>query len=179
MVNFNTSEEEWEVIENYDGKYSVSSHGRVYNNWNEVYLISKSSKAPYRRVNLNKGGQVKTNYVHRLVGEAFIPNILNLDTINHIDEDKYNNHVDNLEWMSLADNLNHGTRNEKIGKSNNIRKKIPVIGISLCGYYDVRLESIKDGKEFGFNPQAIGKNANGVTKSSGGYTWEKVVADEQ
>ena len=55
--------------------------------------------------------------VHRLVAEAFIPNPQSLETVNHKDEDKHNNNVSNLEWLSGTDNLNYGTRNKRIAEA--------------------------------------------------------------
>lgn len=76
----------------------------------------------YVRVNLSSGGKVKAHKIHRLVAQAYIPNPDNLSDINHLDEDKSNNSVDNLEWCSHKDNCNHGTRNQRI-KENNIKTK--------------------------------------------------------
>lgn len=59
-------------------------------------------------------GNKKEFRLHRLIAETFIPNPENLPQVNHIDEDKTNNTVDNLEWCTSSQNSNHGTRNERI-----------------------------------------------------------------
>ena len=68
----------------------------------------------YERVNLKKDGIEKTMQVHRLVALAFLPNPQNKPEVNHIDENKENNNVDNLEWVTSKENANYGTRNDKI-----------------------------------------------------------------
>lgn len=70
-------------------------------------------KGGYLIVNIAINGRTKTVKVHRLVAEAFIPNPYNLKTVNHLDECKTNNSVENLEWCSTADNNRYGSRAEK------------------------------------------------------------------
>lgn len=106
--------------------------------WVELYGILASNKGRIitKRKGLHHGYIAKDQYgrlvyqcrthrkrgdrVHRLVAEAFIDNPLNLETVNHIDENTLNNDVSNLEWLSRLDNINYGTRNQRIGKSNSI-----------------------------------------------------------
>ena len=67
----------------------------------------------YKSVSLTKGGATKAFYVHRLVAEAFIPNPDNLPMVNHKDEDKTNNFVENLEWCTNNYNINYGTARKR------------------------------------------------------------------
>jgi len=114
------SEETWRDIPNYEGLYQVSSLGRVkavqrtihYKNGKTIHrkerLLSLSdSYGQYYTVGLIKNGKHKTWNVHRLVAMAFIPNPHNLPCINHKDENKYNNTVDNLEWCSYSYNTKY------------------------------------------------------------------------
>ena len=71
----------------------------------------------YFQVWLYKDGIHKQMYVHRLVAQAFIPNPNNLPQVNHKDEVKTNNAASNLEWMSLKDNNNYGTRNQRVAEA--------------------------------------------------------------
>ncbi len=89
----------------------------------------------------NKEHIGKTIMVHRLVAKAFIPNPNNLPQVNHIDENKENNCVDNLEWVTSEENINHGTHNFRTGYNNPNRR--PIYSVDINGkvtYY----ESAKD-----------------------------------
>lgn len=110
--------EVWKNIEGYDGKYQVSSLGRVrsYANFGafegegKCTPIIKShsiGKAGYHRVGLDIDGVTRLVSVHRLVAEAFIPNPNNKPQVNHIDGDKANNKKENLEWATAKENARH------------------------------------------------------------------------
>ena len=103
--------EEWKKIPGYEGLYEVSNMGNVRNvRRNKLLRLSKTNNR-YIRVSLCKNG-IKTGLtVHRLVAEAFLPNPDNLPEVNHKDEDKTNNRVENLEWCDHKYNMNYGTRN--------------------------------------------------------------------
>ena len=130
--------EEWKIIEDTFGKYSVSNLGNV--RINEHYTeITPSKVNPLGKAKLYKEQPVKqylncNGYkivylyvskgsriirpVHRLVAQAFIPNPNNLPFVNHKDEMKCNNCVNNLEWCDPKYNANYGTRNDRLRKSN-------------------------------------------------------------
>lgn len=130
--------EEWKIIEDTFGKYSVSNLGNV--RINEHYTeITPSKVNPLGKAKLYKQQPVKqylncSGYkivylqaskgnriirpVHRLVAQAFIPNPNNLPFVNHKDETKCNNCVSNLEWCDPKYNANYGTRNDRLRKSN-------------------------------------------------------------
>jgi len=93
-------------IKGYRGKYSITHEGKVYSHHHKRYLKSFVN-TNYLRVNLSIGGVVKKCRVHRLVAEAFIPNTENKSQINHIDGDKLNNNVSNLEWVTASENTKH------------------------------------------------------------------------
>lgn len=106
----------WKDIEGYEGLYQVSDKGRVRSMKFGKERILKPSKDGwgYIFVRLYKNGEQKPYKVHRLVGQAFLLNPNNLPEINHKDEDKTNNSVENLEWCDTKYNLNYGTRNQRI-----------------------------------------------------------------
>ena len=90
--------------------YFVTKNGKVYSNKRGKLRELKPaprSKNGYLGVALTKNGKKVTKNVHRLVAEAYIPNPDNLPEVNHIDENKLNNHVDNLEWVTSSQNTRY------------------------------------------------------------------------
>lgn len=115
-------EEIWRDIKGYEGKYQVSNLGRVKSlNYNrtkkEKVLDFKPSKAGYIIVRLCREGKSKPYQVHRLVALHFIDNPNNYPQVNHKDENKTNNCVDNLEWCTQKYNNNYGTHNKRVSES--------------------------------------------------------------
>lgn len=99
-------QEIWKDIEGYNGKYRISSYGRVFSVKKGV-MMKFYNQHGYLRLKLTNNGREKDYAVHRLVAEAFIPNPDNLPFINHKDEDKANNKVENLEWCTAWYNSNY------------------------------------------------------------------------
>ena len=112
--------EQWRPIDGYDGAYLISSIGRVLSlpkHCHKEPIIRKPKlDRGYLRVKLNNGNKAKYIPVHRLVAKAFIANPNEYPFINHIDENKTNNCVENLEWCTVEMNANHGTRNRRVAK---------------------------------------------------------------
>lgn len=145
-----TMEEIWKDIKGYEGKYQVSNFGNVkslnYNQTgNERLLKPILHHTGYLCVNLCKPN--KKFPIHRLVAEAFIPNPDNLPQVNHKDENKHNNHVDNLEYCTQLYNINFGTRNKRISES--LSKK--VYQYTLDGKFVKEWKSIIECSRNGFN----------------------------
>ena len=112
----------WKDIKEYEGLYQVSNKGRVKslnygNKGEEIIMEASTDKDGYKILGLRKEGKKKMKKVHRLVAEAFISNPNNLPQVNHMDEDKSNNKVDNLEWCDAEYNTNYGTHNERVSKT--------------------------------------------------------------
>ena len=112
-------------IAGYEGMYQVSNEGRVkslnYNHTGKEKLLKPAANTKgYLLVDLYKDGKMKSHRVHRLVASAFIDNTDNLHQVNHRDEDKTNNCVENLEWCTNEYNHNYGTRNQRVAEANSI-----------------------------------------------------------
>lgn len=107
-------------LENVCDYYYITKQGRVISKRTNIkFLKSSFCKIGYTRVCLKTNENKRTFfYVHRLVAKAFIPNPENKPQVNHINEIKDDNRVENLEWVTALENNNHGTRNVRISKSN-------------------------------------------------------------
>ena len=162
----------WEDIADYEGLYQVSSLGRVkslgnYKSSKEKILKPFSNKDGYLNVKLCKEGKRKQYLVHRLVAKAFIPNPENKLEVNHKDEDKTNNKVENLEWMTCKENINYGTRNERSRKS----QSRPIYGINIKTNDRIEFPSTAEAGRNGFNHSNIVHCLKGRRKSHKGYKW--------
>ena len=106
----------WKDIENYEEYYQISSLGRIRNK-KENRILKPSKSCGYYHISLRYGNK-KEMLIHRLVAKAFIPNPLNLSYVNHKDENKLNNNVENLEWCTAKYNNSYGkgalARNQRV-----------------------------------------------------------------
>ena len=100
--------ERWSPIPN--THYSISSEGRVRNDETNKMKSMDATSDGYHKVDLYSNGKRTSVRVHRLVAEAFIPNPNKLPQINHIDGNKENNNVKNLEWVNNSQNMIHAYR---------------------------------------------------------------------
>lgn len=163
--------EEWRVIQGFEN-YEVSNLGNVaslsYRHTGKRELLSlKTEKDGYKKVLLYKEGKRKMFTVHRLVAEAFLPRVDGLDFVNHKDENKSNNAVDNLEWCDKAYNNNYGERKEKV--FSKLRR--PIIGVSEDGS-EVQFPSVNEaGRRLGKSPGNISSALNGKIKTAYKYRW--------
>lgn len=120
-------------IEGYQN-YEVTTTGDIINTKTGRVLKSFKVGNGYLQVSLSKNGKQKNFYIHRLVAEAFITNPLNLPCVNHKDEDKTNNNVENLEYCTHEYNNNYGTRTEKASKTmTNGKNSKPIIQLRKDG----------------------------------------------
>lgn len=168
----NEINEIWKSVEGYDGLYEVSSFGRVKSLSNdksrkEKILKPASNGCGYLNVNLHNEGKNKNFLVHRLVASAFLENPGNFPEVNHKDEDKKNNSVDNLEWCTRAYNRNFGTRNERMAKA----KSKPVLQFTKNGEFVKEWQSTNECGRNGFNKGHVVSCCLGKQKSHAGFIW--------
>lgn len=110
----------WRPVVGWEGKYEVSNHGRVrYVGQGEPLIKSAHrDRKGYLRVGIGNHAQRGTRLVHRLVAEAFLPPAHTTQTVNHRDGDKLNNRVENLEWATVRENVQHAI-------ASNLRPRAP------------------------------------------------------
>lgn len=179
--------QEWKPVVNYEGLYVVSNDGQVKSLFRYKRTLKQSvGKHGYCTVELFKNGKSKRLLVHRITAQAFIPNPNCFPQINHIDENRLNNSVNNLEWCTAKYNANHGTRNERIRQHNdystNERKQIARINgkkVSkrtiqiIPNGIEIRYESAKQASiKTGIDHSHICDAAKGKRKTAGGCRWE-------
>ena len=168
--------EEWKDIKGYEGLYQVSNLGRVKSLkfGKERILKTGVDRYGYISVNLYKNNKRKLCKVHRLVAEAFIPNLENKPEVNHLDEDKTNNMVSNLEWCTRNENVNHGTRNKRISKKLKvISKGTKIKAIDIANGEWNEYCSIREcARQLELDSSNIRKCLNGERRHTGGYMFE-------
>ena len=197
----------WKDIPSYEGKYQISNFGNVkslhFSGTNTPHLLKlKNHKDGYKLVGLSNGKSGDKSFfaVHRLVAQAFIPNPENKETVNHIDGNKANNHVDNLEWATFQENMIHsfktGLRKYKYtgkshkpnyGKRYNGIYKSPILGLKgskhpkhkevsqydLDGNFIKKFNSVADAcRMYNYFSSAICDCANNKRKSAYGFIWK-------
>ena len=156
----------WKDKKDYEGHYQVSNFGRVKSIkfGKERILKPVTNSSGYLLVELYKNNIKKKYSVHRLVAEAFIPNPYNLPQVNHKDENKLNNNVDNLEWCTNEYNINYGTRTERYSK--------PVLQYTLDGEFVREWPSARECGRNGFNQGSVSACCRGELKKHKGYIWK-------
>ena len=165
----------WKDIEGYEGLYQISSNGVIRSLGNnktrkERMLKPIKNKYGYLQVILCKQGKPKLYLIHRLVALTFIDNPNNLPQVNHIDEDKTNNAVENLEFCDSQYNNNYGTRKQRVAESNTNNPKLSksVLCIETGVIYASTMEV---QRELGFSQGNISSACNGIYKTCGGFHW--------
>lgn len=184
--------ETWKDIEGYEGYYQVSSQGRVKSldrfdgvHFRQGTIIKPRLKANgYLQVGLRKHSERKWVGVHRLVAIAFVENPYGKSQVNHIDGNKQNNTIENLEWVTGKENQNHaaktglrsgvpkGEAHSNYGKyGEDSRSAKPVIRRDPnTGETKLYKAKILAGYE-GFDVTSISKCCHGKLKTHKGYEW--------
>lgn len=182
MENLNYENEIWKDIKNYEGLYQVSNLGRVKSlerldalghRLKEKILKPGINQYGYYQVVLCKQSVQKHYMVHRLVFEAFNCQITEGLQVNHINEIKTDNRLENLNLMTCKENCNWGTRNERSAKKQiNGKKSKPVLQFTLDDILVKEYPSIRQAeRETGFNQAHIVKCCKGKYKQMYGFKW--------
>lgn len=162
---------EWFPLKGFEGNYLISKEGYIKSLLVKERILKPSRNnhhEKYMRVRLkNLDGKWKSYLVHRLVATTFIPNPLGKEQVNHIDENPFNNHVDNLEWATQTENSNHGTAIARtLAKTSK-----PVNGVNLETGEEVFYKSISESKKDGFRLDAVSRCCKGIYRQHSGYTF--------
>ena len=150
--------------------YEVSNLGKVRNIKSGRILKPRLNKNGYLRHCLSENNKQKYLYLHRIIATAFIDNPDEKPCVNHIDENKLNNDLSNLEWCTVRENNIHGTRTKRAAEKHSIE----VIQLDLNDNVLNEFESVAQAeRETGIDASSISKCCNGKLKSSGDYKWRK------
>ena len=181
--------EKWALVKGCDGRYVVSTFGRVaslsflyyqgkYPCYREQRIKHQSIHAGYYCTNIIKEGQNRLYRVHRLVAEAFIPNPNNFPCVNHKDENKKNNSVENLEWCTYQYNIRYGEQYKvRASKSKQeLKYRKPVVQLTIDGTFVAEHRSMYYAAlTTGISKSSIKQCINGKRKTCGGFMWMSAI----
>ena len=162
------NEEMWKPVVSYEGLYEVSNIGRIRNIRGKLVKQSMTVSG-YKRVTLRKNNIAKTKLAHRLVAEAFIPNPDNYNIVNHKDENKFNNNVENLEWCTQSYNSSYSSTYP----TKTISSKYRVLKVSLDGKYITGMTIKQAARELNMSEPEFRK-AFVSSKLINNYIWIKI-----
>ncbi len=160
--------------------YLVSRNGDIYGIKRKNILKPAITKFGYKRVALCKDGKLRSEFVHRIVAKTYIPNTENKPFINHLDYDKLNNNIENLEWCTSRENnaysnvwyyagLATKTKKTYVKANESVSKK------TLCVETGIIYKSCSEaGRQLGISRKLISRVCVGKRKRAGGYHWKYV-----
>lgn len=177
-------DEAWKDILGYEGFYQISNLGRIKSlpryrkngktsgKYLQRGIIRKNyDSKTYSCINLSKEGKTKTHFIHILVANAFLDKIEGKNYVNHIDGNKHNNNVNNLEWCTASENQRHALAT---GLRNKNANSIKIIQYDLSGNVIKIWESLMEAsRQNNISEGAISNCINKRNKTAGGFRWEK------
>ena len=159
-------------IPGYEAYYGITQDGQVWSYRRGQFLTPKTDKNGYKEVCLSRDSRTKYYRIHRLVAMTFLPNPEGKGYVNHRNENKGDNRVCNLEWVTAKENSNYGTRNARMADAN---CKKPVERISPDGTIE-RFKGVKDAsRKTGIAHSQIRKACLNLTNRPWAKEWRYAV----
>lgn len=160
----------WKKIPDYEELYEINKNGLIRNSSGKT-LSPHFDKDGYLRIDLYKNSKRTKFGVHQLVAKTFVDGYFDGAVVNHIDENKQNNHFSNLEWVTVKENTNHGTCIKRRAKTQGKT----VAQLDLNGNVIAIFYSTGDAeRKTGIDHSYISMAANGKVKTAKGYRWSYV-----
>ncbi|SFN44956.1 NUMOD4 domain-containing protein [Salegentibacter flavus] len=179
----NEEQELWVKIKGFENRYMISNRGRILSlgrvmtakdgfirNYPDRILKLKPHKNTgycLARLYHHNGKTYEDFSVHRLVALHFLENSENLPVVNHIDTNRSNNHVDNLEWVTVAENLTHHGCHLRGGE----KRKKKVFQYTDIGEFIRAWNSVQEAHDAGYNMNMVRKVCLGYRKRYRGFVW--------
>lgn len=169
----------WKEIKDYENLYEISTSGEIRSikriGTNGKILKKHINKDGYYQIQLCKNGKGKTYFVHILVAKTFLNDYDENLQVNHKNEIKTDNRLENLEMMTQKENLNYGTRNDRISKSNKNREDVSR-KIIAYKYENMEFIGIFDStkeveRQLGIDHSHVSKCCKGKIRQIKGYTF--------
>ena len=150
----------WKPIKGFEGEYEISNFGQVKSLKTNIILHQYKYRGGYLEVHLRQHSKKFHKKIHRLVAEAFIPNPNNYPEVNHKDENKKNNCVENLEWCTSEYNTNYGTLIERLSK------KVRAVNVKTGEV--ITFNSTQEAGRKGYSQSGVTSACRGIYKSPNG-----------
>ena len=170
---------EYKQIPNFPSYYA-GYDGTIYSTLSSKIIRVREDRTGYLKVGIRDAmGKQITKQVQRFIASTWIPNLDNKPQVHHKDENKHNNAVDNLAWVTAKENNNLGTRNERLAKTqtNSIARSKPIILTSITDSSQISFPSVNEAMRHGF--ENISKVLNGEYKQCKGYIAEYVNKEDK
>ncbi|MFA5528306.1 MAG: NUMOD4 domain-containing protein [Peptostreptococcales bacterium] len=163
----------WKDIKNYENHYQISNMGNVRSLKSNKIICKRKDKDNYLLVRLFKFGKAKQYSIHRLVADAFIPNPKNKPQVNHMDGNKENNIVSNLEWVTSKENTYHAFEIGLINKDGYFKPPRKVSQYSINGVKINTYDSLREAaKSTGISHSNISLSCRNKIKTPKKYIWK-------
>lgn len=157
------------VIKNFSD-YTIDKDGNVYSYKSNKYLKTRVDRGGYVTINIqDDSGRNRTKRIHRLIAEAFIPNPDNKPEVNHIDTNKQNNSINNLEWVTSKENKTHAYLNDlyPIGENHGNAVLKESIVITIC-------EMLQEGVRNKDISEKLGVHKDVISHIKLGDVWKEI-----